>query len=56
VPAGLTGLWQVTARARSPFVEALELDVLYARSWSFWGDMLLLLKTPVQVFRPKATR
>ncbi len=56
VPAGLTGLWQVTARARSPFVEALELDVLYARSWSFWGDILLLLKTPVQVFRPKATR
>jgi exopolysaccharide biosynthesis polyprenyl glycosylphosphotransferase len=56
VPAGLTGLWQVTARARSPFVEALELDVLYARSWSFWGDIVLLLKTPVQVFRPKATR
>jgi exopolysaccharide biosynthesis polyprenyl glycosylphosphotransferase len=56
VPAGLTGLWQVTARARSPFAEALELDVLYARSWSFWGDVLLLLKTPVQVFKPKATR
>jgi exopolysaccharide biosynthesis polyprenyl glycosylphosphotransferase len=56
VPAGLTGLWQVTARARSPFVEALELDVLYARSWSFWGDVVLLLKTPVQIIRPKATR
>jgi exopolysaccharide biosynthesis polyprenyl glycosylphosphotransferase len=56
VPAGLTGLWQVTARARSPFVEALELDVLYARSWSFWGDILLLLKTPIQIVRPKATR
>lgn len=56
VPAGLTGLWQVTARARSSFGEALELDVLYARSWSFWGDIVLLLKTPVQIFRPKATR
>ena len=56
VPAGLTGLWQVTARAHSPFVEALELDVLYARSWSFWGDIALLLKTPVQIVRPKATR
>ncbi len=56
VPAGLTGLWQVTARARSPFAEALELDVLYARSWSFWGDVVLLLKTPVQIVRPKATR
>jgi exopolysaccharide biosynthesis polyprenyl glycosylphosphotransferase len=56
VPAGLTGLWQVTARARSPFVEALELDVHYARSRSFWGDIVLLLKTPVQIIRPKATR
>ncbi len=56
VPAGLTGQWQVTARARSSFGEALELDVLYARSWSFWGDIVLLLKTPLQIFRPKATR
>ena len=56
VPAGITGLWQVKARARSPFVEALEMDVLYARSWSFGLDVLLLLQTPVQVFRPRATR
>ena len=56
VPAGITGLWQVKARARSPFVEALEMDVLYARSWSFGLDLMLLLQTPVQVFRPKATR
>jgi exopolysaccharide biosynthesis polyprenyl glycosylphosphotransferase len=55
VPAGLTGLWQVKARGHSTFVEALELDVLYARSWSFWGDILLLLQTPAQVLRPKAT-
>ncbi len=56
VPAGITGLWQVKARARSPFIEALEMDVLYARSWSFGRDVMLLLQTPVQVFRPKATR
>ena len=56
VPAGITGLWQVKARARSPFAEALEMDVLYARSWSFGFDVLLLLQTPVQVFRPRATR
>jgi lipopolysaccharide/colanic/teichoic acid biosynthesis glycosyltransferase len=31
VPAGMTGLWQVTARARSTFVEALDMDVAYAR-------------------------
>jgi lipopolysaccharide/colanic/teichoic acid biosynthesis glycosyltransferase len=56
VPAGITGLWQVKARARTPFAEALEMDVLYARSWSFGFDVLLLLQTPVQVFRPRATR
>src|SRR5438105_13759331 len=44
VPAGITGLWQVKARARSPFVEALEMDVLYARSWSFGRDIMLLLQ------------
>src|SRR5438067_1510171 len=34
VPQGITGLWQVTARARSTFGEALDLDVAYARNWS----------------------
>ena len=29
VPAGITGLWQVTARANSTFGEALEMDVAY---------------------------
>jgi exopolysaccharide biosynthesis polyprenyl glycosylphosphotransferase len=49
VPAGLTGLWQVTARAHSTFREALEMDVAYARSWSLGLDMKLLLLTPLRV-------
>jgi exopolysaccharide biosynthesis polyprenyl glycosylphosphotransferase len=49
VPAGLTGLWQVTARAHSTFVEALDMDVAYARGWSLGLDMKLLLLTPVRV-------
>jgi exopolysaccharide biosynthesis polyprenyl glycosylphosphotransferase len=55
VPQGLTGLWQVTARARSTFGEALELDVVYARSWSLGLDLSLLLRTPVQMLRTKGT-
>src|SRR5262249_43938402 len=51
VPAGLTGLWQVSARAHSTFGEALELDVLYAHSWSFSLDLSLLFRTPVQLLR-----
>jgi exopolysaccharide biosynthesis polyprenyl glycosylphosphotransferase len=55
VPAGLTGLWQVKARARSTFGEALDMDVAYARSWSFGLDLQLLCLTPLQLIRPKST-
>jgi exopolysaccharide biosynthesis polyprenyl glycosylphosphotransferase len=55
VPAGLTGLWQVRARARGTFGEALDLDVLYAHSWSLGLDLSLLARTPIQLLRPHAT-
>jgi exopolysaccharide biosynthesis polyprenyl glycosylphosphotransferase len=55
VPAGITGLWQVTARAHSTFGEALDLDVAYARGWSLGLDLSLLLKTPAQMVRTKGT-
>ena len=54
VPAGLTGLWQVTARANSTFGEALEMDVAYARGWSLGLDLRLLFRTPIQVLRQRA--
>jgi lipopolysaccharide/colanic/teichoic acid biosynthesis glycosyltransferase len=53
VPAGLTGLWQVTARAHATFREAREMDVAYARGWSLGLDLRLLARTPVQVLRRK---
>ncbi len=52
VPAGITGLWQVTARARSTMKEALDLDVAYARGWSLRLDLELLLRTPLSLLRP----
>lgn len=55
VPAGITGLWQVTARSRATFAEALDLDVAYARSWSLGLDLRLLARTPLQVFRDQGT-
>ena len=55
VPAGVTGLWQVRARAHSDFGEALDIDVLYARSWSLGLDLQLLLRTPLQLLRSTAT-
>jgi exopolysaccharide biosynthesis polyprenyl glycosylphosphotransferase len=55
VPAGVTGLWQVEARAHSTFGEALDLDVLYARSWSLGLDLRLLLRTPALIFKGRET-
>jgi exopolysaccharide biosynthesis polyprenyl glycosylphosphotransferase len=55
VPAGLTGLWQVMARSRSTFVEALDFDVAYARGWSLGLDLRLLARTPLQIFRDRGT-
>jgi exopolysaccharide biosynthesis polyprenyl glycosylphosphotransferase len=55
VPAGVTGLWQVTARARSTFGEALDMDVAYARGWSLGLDLRLLLRTPLAVLRQRQT-
>jgi exopolysaccharide biosynthesis polyprenyl glycosylphosphotransferase len=56
VPAGMTGLWQVTARAKASYGEALEMDVAYARSRSLGLDLLLLVRTPFEVLRAGATR
>jgi exopolysaccharide biosynthesis polyprenyl glycosylphosphotransferase len=55
VPSGLTGLWQVEARAHTTFVEALDLDVAYARGWSLGLDLRLLLRTPLVMFRRRDT-
>jgi exopolysaccharide biosynthesis polyprenyl glycosylphosphotransferase len=53
MPAGLTGLWQVTARANSTFAEALDMDVSYVRGWSLALDLRLLCRTPFQLFRQR---
>ena len=55
MPPGLTGLWQVTARAKSTFGEALDMDVEYVRGWSLSLDLQLLLKTPFSLVRMRAT-
>jgi exopolysaccharide biosynthesis polyprenyl glycosylphosphotransferase len=55
VPAGMTGLWQVTARARATLSEALDLDAAYARSWSLRLDLSLLARTPLALLRGGTT-
>jgi lipopolysaccharide/colanic/teichoic acid biosynthesis glycosyltransferase len=48
-PSGITGLWQVTERGKSNTSEDSRkmLDITYARTYTFWGDIKILLKTPL---------
>ena len=46
VKPGITGLWQVDGRSRVKFDEMVRLDIRYARSWSLWLDLKILLQTP----------
>jgi lipopolysaccharide/colanic/teichoic acid biosynthesis glycosyltransferase len=47
---GITGLWQVSGRSRVTFDEMVRLDLRYARSWTPWMDLQILLRTPAAVF------
>jgi exopolysaccharide biosynthesis polyprenyl glycosylphosphotransferase len=49
VKPGITGLWQVTGRSRVTFDEMVRLDLKYAKSWSIWLDIKILLQTPKAV-------
>lgn len=49
---GLTGLWQINGRSQRLPIERLELDEQWFRQWSFWGDVAILLRTPLAVLRP----
>jgi lipopolysaccharide/colanic/teichoic acid biosynthesis glycosyltransferase len=47
---GLTGPWQLMG-ARVPLSEMVEIDYLYASSWSLWLDVKILLRTLRHVVR-----
>ena len=53
VKPGITGLWQVMGRSSTTFDEMVRLDLLYARTWSLWMDIDILLKTPRAVVTGK---
>ena len=43
---GITGLWQVNGRSRLKFNDMVRLDLQYAKTWSLWLDIKILLQTP----------
>ena len=50
IKPGITVLWQVKGRSRVPFDDMVRLDIQYARQWSIWLDVTILLQTPRAVF------
>jgi exopolysaccharide biosynthesis polyprenyl glycosylphosphotransferase len=45
VKTGLTGLAVIAGRRDIPFNERRRLDLYYVQNWSFWSDMIILVKT-----------
>src|SRR5665213_2658156 len=45
VKSGLTGLAQVSGRRNISFDERRKLDLYYVQNWSFWNDIVILIKT-----------
>jgi lipopolysaccharide/colanic/teichoic acid biosynthesis glycosyltransferase len=54
VKPGITGLWQVNGRSRIRFDDMVRLDLQYARTWSIWLDIQILLRTPRALFSDDA--
>jgi lipopolysaccharide/colanic/teichoic acid biosynthesis glycosyltransferase len=52
-PAGITGLWQVKKRSNLNMSteERIQLDITYARKYSFLYDMWIVLQTPGALFQ-----
>ena len=42
---GLTGLWQVSGKNRTTFVEMIQFDIQYARKKSLWLDLKIIFMT-----------
>lgn len=56
VKSGMTGLAQISGVRDLSFNERRQLDLFYVQNWSFWGDLVILVKTLWVVLFHKGTR
>lgn len=42
---GITGLWQISGRSNVCYQHRVKLDVTYAQTRSFWGDVQIMVQT-----------
>ena len=53
VAPGMTGYWQISGRSDVDYDERVSMDSWYVRNWSFWQDIVILIKTIKVVFGKK---
>lgn len=56
VKSGLTGLAVVSGRRDITFEERRALDLYYVQNWTFWGDIVILIKTVWIVLNRKGAK
>ncbi|MCL2186033.1 MAG: undecaprenyl-phosphate galactose phosphotransferase WbaP [Treponema sp.] len=55
IKPGLTGLWQVSGRSNTNYLDRVAYDIYYLQSWSVWLDLWIIYKTfGVVIFRKGA--
>jgi lipopolysaccharide/colanic/teichoic acid biosynthesis glycosyltransferase len=55
-PPGLTGLWQIVARAGCDFDQRLRLDLAYVRNWRLSLDLAILAATVRAVWQQRGAK
>jgi Undecaprenyl-phosphate galactose phosphotransferase WbaP len=45
VRPGITGVWQVSGRNQTAYIERIELDRYYVQNWTPWLDIYILVRT-----------
>lgn len=48
---GLSGLWQVSGKNKLTFKQMIRLDITYCNNMSFWGDLIIILRTPFAILK-----
>jgi len=48
---GLSGLWQVSGKNKLTFKQMIRLDINYSRNITFFGDIAIILRTPVAILQ-----
>lgn len=51
---GITGIWQTNGRSDTTYACRRDFDIYYARNWTLWMDLAVLIKTIHTVFMPGA--